>query len=216
MFVNEVLRDHLFLLGYDSVSARIVGNPRLRNRGGIRPWPGVQREIVSHLRGDTRNVATTMVDFYGLPQQGQGAWPGRSGARGVDAAAKASAVEGALLEAIAREMGQGFNQSRFIPFVVMHEFEGLLFSDCAAFAKAVGQPAVETRLKAIRDQFPTPEDINDSPGNAPSKRVASVISGYEKPLFGNLAAMEIGFNSIRAQCLHFNGWMLRLRAAAEQ
>jgi hypothetical protein len=36
-FVNDVLCEHLTRSGYSSVSARLVGNPRLRSRrGGIR------------------------------------------------------------------------------------------------------------------------------------------------------------------------------------
>lgn len=43
-FVNEILRDYLLAKGYEVVSARIVGNARLRlRRGGIRPWPAVRK-----------------------------------------------------------------------------------------------------------------------------------------------------------------------------
>ena len=71
-FVNEILRDYLVERGYDDVSARIVGNARLRQRrGGIRPWPSVKRDIIHHLREDPNCIATTMVDYYGLPQEGE-------------------------------------------------------------------------------------------------------------------------------------------------
>lgn len=73
-FVNEVLRDHLVGYGYELVGARLVGNARLRqNRGGIRSWVSVKRDLTNHLRQDPNCVVTTMVDFYGLPQEGQGA-----------------------------------------------------------------------------------------------------------------------------------------------
>ena len=78
-FVNEVLRDHLVSKGYHSVEASIVGNARLRQRrGGIRPWPSVKMDIINHLREDPGCVATTMVDYYALPQTGAGGWPGRA------------------------------------------------------------------------------------------------------------------------------------------
>ena len=52
-FVNEILRSHLLHCGYESVSARIVGNARLRSRrGGIRPWLAVRKDIINHLRED--------------------------------------------------------------------------------------------------------------------------------------------------------------------
>jgi len=212
MFVNEVLSAHLLACGYSIVSARRLGNPRLRHRGGIRSWPLVKREIVDHLREDPRCIASTMVDFYGLPQNGSAAWPGRSEATGASALVKAAHVETALQDAIATEMGPGFHLERF---VLMHEFEGILFSDCRAFARAVGQPPIEIKLREIRNQFETPEDINDSPDTAPSKRITALIPGYEKPLFGNIAAMEVGLMQIRAECPHFNQWIQRLETAAD-
>jgi hypothetical protein len=104
-----------------------------------------------------------MVDFYGLPSEGGGAWPGRDLATGINATAKAQFVEQALASAVMSEMGHSFDPHRFIPFIVMHEFEGLLFSDCSAFARAIGKGSLEPSLQTIRDQFETPEDINDSP-----------------------------------------------------
>jgi hypothetical protein len=130
-FVNEALRDHLLAKGYDSVSARIVGNARLRRRrGGIRGWPSVKGDIVKHLREDPECIATTMVDFYALPQQGGAAWPGRAEAAQAKSDRKAGMVEDALLGEVIEAMGGRFDPRRFVPFVVMHEFEGLLFSDC--------------------------------------------------------------------------------------
>ena len=80
-FVNEVLGRHLSCYGYSGVSARLMGNARQRNRrGGVKPWPAVRQEIVRHLRGDPGCIASTMVDYYGLPQSGQRAWPGRAAA----------------------------------------------------------------------------------------------------------------------------------------
>jgi hypothetical protein len=78
-FVNEVFRNHLVAKGYHSVAARILGNARLRQRrGGMRPWPSVRIDILNHLREDQDCVATTMVDYCGMPQKGSGGWPGRA------------------------------------------------------------------------------------------------------------------------------------------
>jgi Domain of unknown function (DUF4276) len=212
-FVNEVLRDHLVGVGYESVSARIVGNARLRQRrGGIRPWPSVRKDVINHLRQDPGCIATTMVDFYALPQQGDRAWPGRAAASGIGAGVKASCVEVALAKDLSNEAGASFNPDRFVPFIVMHEFEGLLFSDCQAFSRGIGRADLEPHFQRIRDDFPTPEDINDSPVTCPSRRVRDLVPGYEKPLFGTLAAMEIGLARIRAQCPHFDGWLRQLES----
>lgn len=212
-FVNEVLREHLVNQGYELVSARIMGNARLRRRrGGIRPWPSVRRDIVNHLRQDSGCIATTMVDFYGLPQQGDGAWPGRAGALGLDVQHKASRVERSLLDSVTEEMGAGFNRERFVPFVVMHEFEGLLFSDCAAFGEGIGRQDLVPNLRRIRDEFETPEHIDDSPITSPSKRLEDLVPGYEKPLLGTLAVLEIGLARIREECPHLDRWLGRLES----
>jgi hypothetical protein len=211
--VNEILRDHLVARGYDAVGARIVGNARLRaRRGGIRPWPSVRRDIVTHLNEDSTCIATTMVDYYGLPQTGDGAWPGRAKAARVKPAKKASCVEDGLLQDLAARMGARFDLNRFIPFVVIHEFEGLLFSDCAAFSRGIDRPDLEGDFREIRERFSTPEEINDSPVGAPSKRVEALVRGYEKPLLGSLAAIEIGLDRIRAECPHFDHWLRKLEA----
>lgn len=218
-FVNEVLRDHLIGAGYHSVGARIIGNARLRQqRGGIRPWPSVRKDIINHLRYDAGCIATTMVDFYGLPQQGEKAWPGRAQAVGADVQGKAANVEAALLEDLAREYGGEIDTRGFVPFVVMHEFEGLLFSDCAAFSRGIGREDLEPRLSEIRQAFNTPEEINDSQATCPSNRIRSLVPGYEKPLLGTLAVLEIGIDRIRGECPHFNEWLWRLEllVTAEQ
>jgi hypothetical protein len=119
-------------------------------------------------------------------------------------------VESALRENLANEMGAYHDQGRFVPFVVVHEFEGLLFSDCAAFGRGIGRPELEPRFRQVRDQFETPEDINDSPVTAPSKRVAEIVEEYEKPLFGTLAVLEIGLDRIRSECPHFDSWIRQL------
>ena len=215
-FVNEVLADHLCRHGYQSVGARLIGNARMRDRrGGIRSWDSVRRDILNHLSDDTACIATTMVDYYGLPQTGQRAWPGRKEAASLPMQKKAGFVEAALLADVAARLGGKFDRRSFIPFVIMHEFEGLLFSDCDAFGNGIGQPQLVGEFQKIRDQFSSPEEINDSPLTAPSKRVLKLVPEYEKPLHGTLAALEIGLERICQQCPHFQSWLHRLEKAAK-
>ena len=212
-FVNEILRGHLMGYGYESVNARLLGNARLRkNRGGIRSWESVRGEIIQHLKQDRGCTATTMVDFYGLPQSGNRAWPGRAEANSLSVDRKASHVEQSLLNDLVNRVGFDFNPSRFLPFIIMHEFEGLLFSDCTSFAAALCNPALEPKLQDIRNQFSNPEEINDSPLTAPSKRIQDVLPEYDKELFGTLAALEIGLERIRRECPHFDSWLRRLES----
>lgn len=212
-FVNEVLAPHLYGCGYTKVSARLVGNARQRDRrGGIRGWNTVRTDIINHLREDPGCLATTMVDYYGLPQTGEKAWPGREVAGKLPFVQKARTVQDALHKDICEELGGSFDPSRFMPYVMMHEFEGLLFSDCLRFGEGIGRPDLAPQFQKIRDAFDSPEEIDDSPITAPSKRVKAIVPGYEKPLLGILAVLQIGLDAIRAQCSHFQQWLESLEA----
>ena len=210
-FVDNVLAPHLHNHGFSRVSARLIGNARQRDRrGGIRAWSTVRKDIVNHLKEDRASIATTMVDYYGLPQDGSKAWPGRLEASKLASPERANRVETALAEDIGQTMGSSFNQERFIPYVMMHEFEALLFSDCPRFGRGIGHPGLAPKFQEIRDKFANPEEIDDSPETAPSKRVAALVPGYQKPLMGTLAVLEIGLNAIRSACPHFQCWLKRL------
>ena len=207
-FVNGVLAPYLYSLGYTNVSARLIGNARQRSRrGGIRPWDSVRNDILNHLTSDRDTFATTMVDYYGLPFT----WPGREqAARKETLKERAASVQQALLEDVSSSLGGAFDRRRFIPYVVMHEFEGLLFSDPERFARGIGRPNLSAELQAVRGEFGTPEEINDSPDTAPSRRVRDLYKGYQKPLMGVLAVEEIGLSAIRGQCPLFNRWIEEL------
>lgn len=80
-----------------------------------------------------------MVDQYALHQTGQKAWPGRAGANELPHDDKARTVQDATPEDFALHLGMTKQEVRFIPYVVMHECEALLFSDRASFAKGIGR-----------------------------------------------------------------------------
>lgn len=212
-FVNEVLGPHLHGHGFSSVRARLMGNARQRsNRGGIRGWPQARRDIVRHLREDRECVATLMVDYYGLPQRGGAAWPGRAQASHRPFVDKSRLVEEGMASDIRQAMGDGFNACRFVPRLMMHEFEALLFSDCDTLGAVIGHSELAPHLQQIKDSFESAEQINESPGQAPSKRIEALYPGYQKPLIGTLAAQKIGLLRIRAECPHFSSWIDRLES----
>ena len=208
-FVNTVLAPHLYQVGYTNVSARLLGNARQRSRrGGIKSWESVRKNILNHLREDEDALATTMVDYYGLPHT----WPGREQAgRQTTLTERAATVEQAILDDVSKKIG---HPPRLVPYVVMHEFEGLLFSDPDSFARSLGEPDLASKFQAIRGNFQTPEDINDSPDTAPSKRVGKLYPRYQKPLMGVAAMQQIGLDAVRAACPLFNGWVETLEQRA--
>lgn len=96
---------------------------------------------------------------------------------------------------------------RFIPYVAMHEFEALLFSDCATFGRSIDREDIVSDLEGIRRAFANPEEIDGSPMGAPSKRIMHLVDGYSKPVDGNLAALNIGVETMRRECPHFAQWL---------
>lgn len=211
-FINEVIAPHLRTFGHQT-TARLMGNARLRSRrGGIQGWPAVANDIVRRLTDDPTCYLTTMVDYYALPSTGHHAWPGRTVASTLAFPDMAFYMQQELANDIAVRMNASYNPQHFIPFVMMHEFEGLLFSDCPAFATGIGHPNLGPHFQNIRNQFITPEAINDSPLTAPSKRVELLVPGYEKPFMGTIAALEIGLHAIRTECPLFSSWIDDLEA----
>ena len=67
-----------------------------------------------------------------------------------------------------------------------------------------------TGLERIFNAFNNPEDIDDGRETAPSKRILSIIPDYEKVVFGNIIALEIGLSTMLTKCPRFNYWLTRL------
>ena len=127
---------------------------------------------------------------------------------------RAATVQEAVLQQIMVSLSN-FNPKRFIPYVVMHEFEALLFSDPDRFAVGIGEPSLALGFRSIRSEFATPEHIDDSPVSHPSKRITEVLKGYRKPRMGLLAVQSIGLDTIRRECPLFDQWMTRLEQATQ-
>ena len=207
-FVDEVLAPHLYPFGYTEVSAWVAGKQRERTRrGGIRSWTETRRAIVNQLRHDASLIVTTMVDYYRLPASGPRSWPGRAEANRLPFPQRAVHVENTIRTDVAILMGDSFNPDRFVPYVMMHEFEAMLFSDCQRFAEAIDRPELAASFQEIRDGFDTPEEINDSLVTAPSKRVESLVPDYQKPVDGTAAVSAISLDTIRGECPHFGQWL---------
>ncbi len=99
---------------------------------------------------------------------------------------------------------------RFIPYVQMYEFEALLFSDPEKMAQGIDKPELGDTFAKIAQDFATPEEINNSQQTAPSKRIENLVTGYEKPIMGALAALEIGLDTMRSKCCLFNDWLAQI------
>lgn len=74
------------------------------------------------------------------------------------------------------------------------------------------EPGLAPKFQAIRNSFAAPEEIDDSPDTAPSKRIDKLVPGHRKPVSGTLAAQAIGLPRIRRECPHFSHWLDRLES----
>ena len=53
----------------------------------------------------------------------------------------------------------------------------------------------------------SPEEINDDPQTAPSKRILNIFPKYKKVTDGTQIALKVGLEQIRKECPHFDEWM---------
>jgi hypothetical protein len=199
-FVNEVLAPAL-------TPRRVYLYPTLLGgKGGRVNYARVREDILLRLKQDRSAFCSTMLDFYGL---GRG-FPGTPLPPNLSNLDKVTHIEQEVKKDIIAQAPDLRSAIRFIPYLQLHEYEGLLFSNPAAFARGIYQPSLEKALTDIRRKFTTPEDINDSTETAPSKRVLELCTGYRKPLYGALAALEVGIGAMRRECPHFRDWVERL------
>ena len=153
-----------------------------------------------------------MIDLYRLPTD----FPGRNSLPLTGGAyERVARLEAQLSKDMITRLRGLAVADRLIPYIQLHEFEALLFSEPSAFLEAfpANQSAVE-QLRAIRAQFHNPEEIDESPDNGPSKRILYILSDYQKPVDGLLIAGRIGLDVIRRECRHFDDWITRILAVA--
>lgn len=178
-------------------------------------WERVRDEIAGSIYDDPNSYCTTMLDLYGLPEN----TPGKSSGYSRNPILWAENIEKSIAQSLAASNPrlQNFIKSRhFIPYLQVHEFEALLFSDPVAIAEVVNTKNCIDELMAIRNKYETPEHINNSPATAPSRRLRKIFgSSYQKPLYGVMIAQDIGLNKIRRQCRHFNAWLSLLEEIAQ-
>jgi len=200
-FVREVLTPYLSKGGVYPI-AKLATTKRVKSgpdfKGGIVSYGKFKNDIVRLLGDTSAAIITTMIDFYGLPAD----FPGR---RTVPTGSCYDQV--AYLE---REIGNDIGHPRLLPYLALHEFEAMLFVAPEKIAQAFPGTSKGGELTAIRKQFSSPEEIDDDPHTAPSKRLEDIFPGYEKPLHGPLVVLEIGIEQIRRECSHFNDWLTRL------
>lgn len=208
-FVRDILAPWLGWKGV-MLTARLIGKPGYK--GGIGEFARARNEIANLLKQESGTVITTMFDFYGMPPT----WPGRAKATSLRHENKARTVEEAIKKALQNHLGSGFDERRLLPYVQMHEYEALLFSQPNAISEVMRAEDSLNELEEIRNSFESPEHINDSPEKAPSKRLEAMFPYYQKTFHGILASKMIAIETMRSECPHFDEWLTDLERLATE
>lgn len=171
------------------------------HKGGLASYGKLKHQVRQWCQQDPTACVTTLFDVYGLPADFPGInnWnPNQSPQQQV--------------KALEENMKTDIGQANFIPYLQLHEYEALLFSDLNAFGYADVSPKAIANWQAELAQFAGPEEVNNSPQTAPSKRLIRHWPNYAhaKPHYGVLIAQKIGLPTIRAACPRFNSWVTRL------
>lgn len=197
-FIKDVVCQYLLQCCIDltptlAVTKRVKDGTRFK--GGITSYQKAQMDIRLLLRDTNATAVTTFVDYYGLPRD----FPGMTSRPASDPIRRAIHVE--------NEWAARIGDTRFHPYLMVHEFEALLFSKPDEIGTALYLPKVSRDLEQIRRAFSTPEEIDEGPDTAPSKRIIGCCSAYQKAVHGPMVARRIGLLEMRSQCVHFNDWL---------
>ncbi len=199
-FVRDVLGPYfalkgIFLIAKLATTKRVKKGPDFK--GGIVSYGKVRYDLMNLLKDTDVVCVTTMIDYYGLPSD----FPGyhSTSKRGIE-----------RVKFLEQKFKEDIGDGRFIPNFEVHEFEAMLFVDPGETAGALLDTGKEKKLAEIKGKFETPEDINDNPQTAPSKRLSDIFPGYQKKIYGPLVTQRIGLARIRGECLHFNEWLTKL------
>lgn len=200
-FVRELLVPHCARFGLYLTPIIVSTSPGYK--GGVVSYTKIKPQIQRLCRQDAGAHVSTLFDLYALPQN----FPGKT-----DVTYPANSTGHQKAVFLETQLAQDICQPNFIPNLMVHEFEALLFVQPSKFADWTDSYNAVIALGNQAQKYATPEDINDSPESAPSKRILKAMPEYQKTFHGPLIACEIGLDAMRATCPHFHGWLQQLEA----
>lgn len=202
-FCNRVLQPHFLAKGI-YIQAPLIKH----SRGGIVKWSILKKQIETHLRTDSTAIVTTFIDYYGLfSKYSFPDWDV------VERIPNPNLRMEALEKSMKNDIADSLN-FRFVPYLQLHEFEGLLFNDIEVFYTQIPIEDIvgKQELEAVFINYDNPELINNKKETSPSHRLARIIKGYNKLVYGDILAEAIGLYRIRNKSPRFNAWITKLES----
>lgn len=195
-FINGILRPHFNLHQIYDVRPILI-NTSKGHKGGDVKFDRLKFNIDKLLKRETDVLVTTLIDFFKLKRD----FPLFDEAQQYqNKIQRVDFLELALATAI--------NNPRFIPYIQLHEFEGLLFASKDGFEFLPDiQPANLERLLIAVNEKENPEELNDGELTAPSKRLKQLIPGYRKTFHGPFIAEINKIEILLNRCFRFNYWV---------
>lgn len=200
-FCKDVLTPYFSPLGI------YIENPAIKKtHGGIVNWTALKHQIEKHFLQDKTAYVTTLIDYYGIYEHHEYPYWNEAHKK-TDKNKRMDILENGMKENISEEF-----QARFMPYIQLHEFESILFSDISVFNNDFepGEFLDYEYLTETIDSYSNPELINNNLETAPSKRLSKIIKNYSKVLYGSLLAYDLGLSKIREKCPRFNDWIIKL------
>jgi hypothetical protein len=194
ILVEKLIMPYLYSKGISvPINCQTITTNRKQNKkGGVGSFEKFKNEIDRTLsQGDV--VVTTLIDFYGLPTD----FPEYT---------KDSDRVGDIEKAIHMKFD---NNMDIIPYIQRHEIEALMFSGKEGFDLVIDNKGAKDKVDIIIDNFPNPEDINNSPDTAPSKRLAKIFN-YDKTGDGEMIFEMLGIEVMLQKCPRFKNWIDKL------
>ncbi len=197
-FVHTSIRPYLFEKGITDVRGILIETSP-GHKGGFVNYAHLKKLLIRLLKEENDVLVTTFVDFYRVPNS----IPDYDRCMRFDSA---DAKIDCLNQSIWRDIHTSVDASRLEVYIQKHEFEALLFANNKGFEYSY-EASVFDLTAGIVSQFPDPEEIDDHPITAPSKRILQIMPSYDKVIDGNIIALEVGIENILQKCPRFRAWM---------
>jgi len=215
-FVKEILSSYFWEKNIFLHPEKVItGRNRFGKscKGGGNSYKLYKNHIVKQIKQFARQKSyyfSTMIDLYALPSD----FPKLTEAK------RYYQDKYRYIEFLENAFSEDIGSKKFIPYIQLHEYETLLFSNIEAIADEYFDLEDDKLLQTIKDDISPYENIeliNDSNETAPSKRLDRYTNGNycgQKTVTSINILKKIGLSVIRTKCKHFDSWLQKIESLA--